>query len=61
MLEAFSRTRRLLAYVSILTTSFAVMYTTIFQVINYNIYEAFPKRFSTRRKTKWKMARALPD
>lgn len=44
MLEAFSRTRRLLAYVSILTTSFAVMYTTIFQVINYNIYEAFPEQ-----------------
>lgn len=44
MLEAFSRTRRLLAYISILTTSFAVMYTTIFQVINYNIYEAFPEQ-----------------
>ncbi|RHO59009.1 MFS transporter [Eubacterium sp. AM05-23] len=42
MLEALSKTKKLLAYISILTTSFAVMYTTIFQVINYNIYAAFP-------------------
>lgn len=27
---------------AIMTTSFAVMYSTIFQVINYNIYQAFP-------------------
>lgn len=28
--------------IGLLTTTFAVMYSTIFQVINYNIYEAFP-------------------
>ncbi|MBU5305068.1 MFS transporter [Eubacterium callanderi] len=44
MLESLSKTKKLLAYMGILTTSFAVMYTTIFQVINYNIYEAFPNQ-----------------
>ncbi|MDO4288813.1 MAG: MFS transporter [Eubacterium sp.] len=31
-----------LAYIAILSTSFAVMYTSVFQVINYDIYQAFP-------------------
>lgn len=42
MLIKMSKTRQLLLYIALLTTTFAVMYSTIFQVINYNIFEAFP-------------------
>lgn len=37
-----SKGKQLMLYISLLTTTFAVMYSTIFQVINYNIYQAFP-------------------
>lgn len=43
MLFKMSRSKQLLMLLGLLTTTFAVMYSTIFQVINYNIYAAFPE------------------
>lgn len=37
-----TKPKQLLLFIALLSTTFAVMYSTIFQVINYNIYEAFP-------------------
>ena len=42
MIQNMSKTRSLFFLIAILLTQFAVMYSTIFQVINYNIIEAFP-------------------
>lgn len=44
MIIKMSKTRQLLLYIALLTTTFAVMYSTIFQVINYNIFAAFPNQ-----------------
>ena len=42
MEEKMSKSKHRLFLLSVMLTSFAVMYSTIFQVINYNIYEAYP-------------------
>ncbi len=42
MLLNMSKSKQVLLFIGLITTTFAVMYSTIFQVINYNIYDAFP-------------------
>lgn len=42
MVSKRTKVKDTLFLVAILSTSIAVMYSTIFQVINYDIYKAFP-------------------